>query len=51
MLKPGKFPLKRYYEPTARIDEQKSLYKSLNTWNGMEDSYVREKETLSIRSL
>ena len=46
-----KFPLKGYYEPTARIDYQKTLYTSLNTLNDVEDSYVREKETLSIRSL
>ena len=51
MLQTCKSHLKGYYEPTARIDKQKTLYKSLNTWNDVEDSYVREKETLSIRSL
>ena len=51
MLQTYKFPLKRCYERTARIVNKKTLYTSLNTWNDVEDSYVRERETLSTRSL
>ena len=35
----------------SKDSKQKTLYTSLNTWNDVEDSFVRERETLSTRSL
>ena len=42
MLQTCKFLVKGYYELTARIDKQKTLYKIVNTWNDVEDSTRNE---------